>query len=221
MKAADVVRSAAVPVVLTGGLCGLAWAAGLRGFMSQVAAGESAVTWTGTFVWVLLPGVIVGALLGWAEHIRRTGGRRHWRWLALSPLLFASVLLPGLLHPGSALQDGIGGGAIGVPVFGIIGGFALSGRGRRWPRVLCGFVALLAIPSWALTAGDIAPQLELTEPRGMWAALYYWSFLAVLMLASSIPQRDPLPDTGVDQGRSEQDEPDHHVQRNLPKGSRT
>src|SRR5947207_12714193 len=79
-------QRAAVPVLL-GALCGLAWAAALRAFMSEVAGAETGATWSGTCGWILAPGMATGALLGWAGHLRRTGGRRGWRWLALSPLL--------------------------------------------------------------------------------------------------------------------------------------
>ena len=125
------------PLLSIGGVCGLAWVAALRGFMAQVAGAESGVSWGGTFGWILLPGVVTGLLLGWAEYLRRTGGRRGWRWLALSPLLFASVLLPGLLDPATMFQGGIGGGAIGVPLYGMAGGYALSGRGPRLARISC------------------------------------------------------------------------------------
>jgi hypothetical protein len=79
-----------VRLLVLGGVFGLAWSAGLRGFMAEVAGAGSLVDWTGTFGWILLPGVITGALLGWAEFLRRTGGRRGWRWLALSPLVQAA-----------------------------------------------------------------------------------------------------------------------------------
>ncbi|MFI7063233.1 hypothetical protein ACIBL3_19780 [Kribbella sp. NPDC050124] len=46
-----------------GGLCGFAWAAGLRGFMSQVAGDKAGVEWVGTFLWILLPGALIGVLL--------------------------------------------------------------------------------------------------------------------------------------------------------------
>ena len=62
--------------LLVGGLCGLAWAADLRGFMAQIAGTASGVDWAGTFGWILLPGIGVGALLGWAEPLRTSGGRR-------------------------------------------------------------------------------------------------------------------------------------------------
>lgn len=53
-----------------GGLCGLAWAGGLRSFMAAVVGPESQVTWVNTVVWILLVGAVVGALLG--------SGPRSW-----------------------------------------------------------------------------------------------------------------------------------------------
>ncbi len=60
---------------VVGALCGLAWAAALRAFMWEVAGDDAQADWAGTFVWVLLPGAVIGALLGWAEHRRWTGTR--------------------------------------------------------------------------------------------------------------------------------------------------
>jgi hypothetical protein len=196
-------RSELVTRVLVGGICGLAWAAGLRGFMVEVAGPESTVHWEATFGGILLPGVIVGGLLGWAEHLRRTGGRRRWRWLALSPLLLAGILFSRPGDMASLLDNGIGGGAIGVPLIGMAGGYALSGRGSPWARAAAGTVAAASIPIWALTAASVGgPELALDTPRGAWVALYLYSFLVVLMLASAIPHRTavrcssaPRPDT--------------------------
>lgn len=70
-------------LALIGAICGLAWAAGLRSYMTEVAGPESTVTWVGTMALILAPGVMVGGLLGWAEHLRRSGGPRGWRRLAL------------------------------------------------------------------------------------------------------------------------------------------
>jgi hypothetical protein len=179
----------AAMLTIEGGLCGLAWAAGLRGFMTQITD-ESRVSWSGTFGYILLPGLAIGMILGWAEHIRRTGGRRGWRWLALSPLLFAAVLFSeGPLEAPGIVEDGIGGGALGVPLYAMAGGFAMSGRGPRWARALCGGLALTAIPIWAFTAPLIGPDLAVTTPRGLWVAIYYYSFLAVFSLAAAIPHR--------------------------------
>jgi hypothetical protein len=188
-RPAGPVRLPAIPVLL-GALCGLAWAAALRVFMSEVAGPDSDASWLGTFGWILAPGLAAGALLGWAEQMRRAGGRRGWRWLALSPLLFASVLVAGLADPGSMFEGGVGGGAIGVPVLGMVGGYALSGRGPLWGRLLCGALSLSAIPVWALVADNVGgPGLGVDTPRGAWAALLYYALLAVLALASAIPHR--------------------------------
>jgi hypothetical protein len=178
------------PLLAIGGVCGLAWAAALRGFMAQVAGAESGVSWSGTFGWILLPGVATGMLLGWAEYLRRIGGRRGWRWLALSPLLFASVLVPGLLDPATMFQGGVGGGAIGVPIYGILGGYDLSRRGPLWARIGCGLLFATMIPIWVLTVpGFGGPDLAVNTPRGAWVALYYWSLMVVLALACAIPHR--------------------------------
>jgi hypothetical protein len=175
-----------------GAVAGLAWSSGMRGFMAQVAGAETQVHWDLTFVWLLLPGALVGALLGWAEYLRRLGGRRGWRWLAASPLLFSAVLFSNGLDFSGLLEDGIGGGAIGVPALGMLGGLAISGRGPLSGRLVCGALALSSIPVWLLTAADISPDLDPTTARGAWMAVYYWSFLALLALACSIPHR-PCP----------------------------
>ncbi len=184
-------RSRGAAPVLLGGLCGLAWAAGLRGFMAQIVGEDSSVSWSGTFGYILLPGLLIGLLLGWAEHLRRTGGRRRWRWLALSPLLFAAILFSeGPLAVLGIFEDGLGGGAIGVPLYAMAGGYAISGRGPRWGRLAGGLLTLTAVPIWALTVESFAgADLAVTTPRGLWVAVYYYSFLALFMVAAAIPHR--------------------------------
>ncbi|HSE70342.1 MAG TPA: hypothetical protein VLA97_06255 [Nocardioidaceae bacterium] len=182
-------RRAAAALVAVGAVCGLAWAAGLRGMMAEIAGPGSEVDWS-TFTWILLPGTVMGALLGWAEHLRRTGGRRGWRWLALSPLLFAAVLFSRPTEMGAVLEDGIGAGTVAVPLLCMAGGYALSGRGPLWSRSVCGLLALSAVPAWAFSATLVGgPGLALDTPRGAWVALLYYSFLAVLAVACAIPHR--------------------------------
>jgi hypothetical protein len=185
----------AVPLLAIGGICGLAWAAGLRGFMAELAGSGSAVEWYGTFVQILLPGLIVGVLLGWAEHIRRTGGRRGWRWLAVAPIAFTVAVFvspevfKAVLNGQPLLSGGIGGGAIAIPLFGMAGGYALSGRGPVWSRIVLGAVAVVPIPAWAFASSAFGPDFALTTPRGAWVALLYYSFMATLDLACIIPHR--------------------------------
>lgn len=52
------------------------------------------------------------------------------------------------------------------------------------------------VPIWALTVESFGgPDLALSTPRGLWVALYFYSFMALLMLAGSIPLR-PLASRG-------------------------
>ncbi|WP_251039293.1 hypothetical protein [Arthrobacter sp. ISL-72] len=185
-------RSAAP--VAAGVICGIAWAAGFRGYMVELAGPASAFSWWGTFGAILVPGAVAGGLLGWAEALRRAGGRRGWRWLALAPLAFAiaPLLMPGAVE--ALLTQGLGGGAIAVALMGLGGGYALSGRGPLWARLVCGLVSAALTALLALTGPGIAgPALALTEPRGAWVGVLGASFVIVLALASSIPHRPTIP----------------------------
>lgn len=176
-------------MVALGALCGLAWAAAFRAVMSEFA-GYSRVAWVDTFAAILLPGVVVGALLGWAYVIRLRGGRRGWRWLGAAPAAFA---IAPMLLPGAFVQfvtTGLGGGAIAVALLAICGGFAIGGRGPLWARIICGVVSALLIVGVTIITFFIAgPRLAVTEPRGVWVALLAFSLLTLLAIASSIPFR--------------------------------
>lgn len=179
-----------VRYVALGGVVGLAWACALRGFMAEVAGAESGVDWVGTFVFILLPGLLVGGLLGWAAHLRATGDPRYRRRLALSPLLFSAVLISDPSDPLAILEDGVGAGAVAVPLIAIAGGYAVCGRGRALPRAVAGAVALSSVPVWALTATSVGgPGFALGTPHGLWAAMLYLGLLAALALGASIPLR--------------------------------
>lgn len=178
-------RRGATGLVLGGAVCGLAWAAALRAFMAEFAGPESVVDWFGTFEGILLPGAVAGGLLGWAEHLRRTGRRRGW--LTAAPLVFV-LATPSVLV--SVVTDGgIGGGALAVPLFGMAGGFALSRRGPQWARWAAGAFALLPVPAWLIGASLAGGRLAIDTPRGAWAAVLFLSLLVVLSLGCSIPHR--------------------------------
>jgi hypothetical protein len=161
--------------------------------MVEIAGFATAMDWVGTFAQIILPGVLVGGLLGYAEYLRRTGGRRGWRWLAAAPVLMAvaPLLSPEALV--ALVTTGIGGGAIAVPLFGALGGFALSGRGPVLARAICGLVAASGAIAGAIAGAFISPdRLSLTEPRGVWVALLFLSLKVLLALACSIPHRPVL-----------------------------
>ena len=185
-------RAAALSILI-GALLGVTWAAGFRAFMAEIAGPESTFGWYATFVAVLGGAGIVGGLLGWADHIRRTGGRPHWRWLALSPLIFA--LLP-LTVPGTlaALAQGIGTAGIGVALIAIGLGYSLGGRGRTWLRVVVGVLsAAAAVTLVAFTPLISEGRISFTDPRGAWAGTLALGSIIVLGLATSIPFRPVLP----------------------------
>lgn len=173
-----------------GALCGIAWASALRAFMWEVAGSGARVEWAGTFLWVLLPGAVIGALLGWCEYQRWSGPVPHRRWLVWSPMLFAAALV----HDPSDLIGGFAGGiglaAIAVPAMCMVGGYAIAGRGRLAVRAVCGLIALSAVPIWSLTATDVGgPSLSLGNPHGAWAASLYWGLLATFSMAAAVPHR--------------------------------
>jgi hypothetical protein len=176
-------------LVALGALLGLAWSAAMRGYMVELAGRDSCFDWVGTFVLILLPGVVIGAGLGWAEFARRTGGRAGWRWLAVLPALFG---ITALLAPGAFLRfvtTGIGGGAVAVSLTAILGGYAISRRGPLAGRIAAGVVGLTMLAS-AVVSGWLAnPDLVPTEPRGAWVIVLALSLMLVLVLASSIPHR--------------------------------
>jgi hypothetical protein len=174
------VRLSSLGVVL-----GLAWAASLRGFMQQLAGPTSTFTFSGTFGIIIPTGVAVGALLGWAEYQRRIG--RPIRLLILAPLLIGiiPILATGQLDFGP----------IGLAVVAMAGGYALSGRGPRWTRILAGLVNLASLAVTFL-APKPYPDLSYTTAQGAWFDTLAVSLGVVLALACAIPMRraDPAED---------------------------
>jgi hypothetical protein len=172
---------------LIGAVCGLAWAAGLRGLMSVLAGPQSEVSWYGTFVQILLPGVLTGALLGHSAHSKD-------RRLVLAPLLFAvGAFVSPAAFSGQFFAGGVGGGAIALPLFGIAGGHALAGNGPKWTRTVAGLVALAPVPLWPLTNAAFGPDFAVTSARGAWVALFLYSLIAVLGLGCSVPLGARVP----------------------------
>jgi hypothetical protein len=175
-----------------GSLAGLGWAASLRGLMVQVAGADSSFDWARTFVWVLLPGTMIGALLGRALWRLSRGSLPHRRWLVWSPMLFGAVLLSKPLDLLHGFAGGVGLSAVAVPALCMAGGYAIAGRGAAWLRVLAGLVPVSAVPIWALVATDVGgPSLSPTTAHGAWCASLLWSLLATFALAAAIPHLRP------------------------------
>lgn len=172
-----------------GATLGLAWGAGLRGWMAILAGGASSFTWSGTFMGVLLPATLVGAALGWAEQSRRKGDETAWRWTALAPLLF--IAAPALAQESfvAGLASGLGTGAIGTTLIGMLGGYAISGRGPAWASALSRTV-MVALVIAAVVGAAVAPaeqQLGLAMPAGAYVLLTFLVLSGLLAWACAIP----------------------------------
>jgi len=169
--------------VVVGAVCGLAWGSGLRGWMAELA-GRATTFSAGSFLALLLPAAVVGALLGWSWHLRRLDAWRRW-WLSLSPLLLglAPLLLPGAVA--SLLSEGLGGGALWVAAGGVLGGHALGSHGRRASRLAPGVLALVVVVGTGVAGPLVAPD---TDPlRAVWIGLYGAVFVGVLAMAAALP----------------------------------
>lgn len=187
------------PSVAWGAFGGLAWGCALRAYMVELTGSASRVEWVGTYLQILLPAVVTGALLGLAEYFRRTGGRRGWRWLAAAPVI---LTIGPQFTPGAFLTlitTGIGGGAVAVALTGILGGYAVSRRGPLWARIICGALTVVLILGGALAWLGFQTPLMVLIPRGLWVGLLYASLMVVLVMASSIPHR-PVVVTGRAEG---------------------
>ena len=169
-----------IRLILLGAIIGLTWAASLRGFMMALAGPASTFTFSGTFGIIIPTGIIVGALLGWAEHQRRVGSQHGL--LILAPLLIG--IIPNLFTTELDLEP------FGLAVLAMVGGYAISGRGPLWARIVAGSVNLAGVVVTFL-APKPYPDLSVTTPHGAWFATLASSLGITLALACSIPMRRP------------------------------
>ena len=180
-------------LISVGAIAGLAWAGALRAWMAELSGTISAFSW-GTFVGVLLPGLIVGAAIGWASTVGPAASareRRMLRWCAASPLAFA--IAPMLIPEGlvGLLTQGLGGGAVLIALIAIGGGYAFGGGHPMWARAICGALAIGVSILVAVMLGSMmrSTALALTSPRGAWLAVFDLALMLTLIAAASVPFR--------------------------------
>jgi hypothetical protein len=165
-----------------GAVIGIAWAASLRGFMQQLAGPTSTFSFGGTFGIIIPAGTATGALLGWAEYQRRIG--RPYPPLIAAPLLIAIVPTVG--------TGQLDGGPIGLALGAMVGGYAVSGRGPLWARIVAAVISFAGVPA-TFFAPKPYPDLSFTTPHGAWFCTLASSLFVVLALACSIPMLRPSP----------------------------
>ena len=94
-------------------------------------------------------------------------GRRGWRWLAAAPAAFAVAVFVSpdvfrvAINGQPILSGGIGGGAIALPLFGMAGGYTLSGRGPLRSRLVVGVFALIPVPAWVTASSAFGAEFAL------------------------------------------------------------
>ena len=183
--------------------------------MSELAGAASRFEWFGTFGAIVLPGAIVGGLLGWAHAIRVRGGRPGWRWLALAPLLFA---IAPMLMPEALVASRSPRGSAGERSRWRCWRSAADSRypveGPLWARIVCGILSCLLLAGASATAlflGRAAAPGN--EARGWWTLLLAASLLAILVLAASIPFRPVVGENAMDERRSARPQGDRALRR--------
>jgi hypothetical protein len=168
-------------------VAGLAWASSLRAVMMELAGPDSTFTFAGTFGIIIPAGLIVGGLLGLAEYERRAGPQHHV--LIWAPLLLA--IIPSL---GTASVDS---SPLSLAVLGMVGGYAVSGRGPLGARIAAGVVGLAVVPVTFLASKPV-PDLSVTSAHGAWFATLASSLFVTFELACSIPMRRPYASPEAD-----------------------
>jgi len=155
--------------VAVGAVCGLAWAASLRGMMAQFAGIDSTFHWVATFGFILLPGTAMGALFGWAFARRIAGEFRGAVWLTLAP--FAMAVVP-----------------TAIPLLGAFvgAGFLFSRRSRRWVRLLAGIPSLMLLVGAPIGGAFFT---DITDAHGAWLTIQFAALAWVPALAEILLQR--------------------------------
>jgi hypothetical protein len=187
-------RSSFASRSLVGAFLGLAWGASLRAWMVLLAlelGDRPEFSWTGTFAAVLFPAALCGAILGGAVYVAETSAGKRWRWAILSPLLLPlgpAIATDGFIN--ILITTGMGGGAIGVALIGITGGYAFSGFGPKWTRWISGLLALFfaiasVIPFYI--AGPSAPFPP--NVSAAFSMLLFVILMVLLVAGVSAPSR--------------------------------
>jgi len=95
------------------------------------------------------------------------------------------------------LQRGLGTGAIATALIGMLGGYAVAGRGPRWTILLARILiaALIAATVAGAFLAAAEPRQAATTPSGAYLALTFLTFCGLLAWACAIPHL-PVPQTG-------------------------
>ena len=167
-----------------GAVFGLAWAASMRAMMAEVAASDGGSHFSiATFIFLLPPGAVLGAVVAWVLTPARPGMRTPPRWLVWCPLIMCAdpAAAPFMLA------------TIGV-------GWVAAGRGTRKSRMWIGVPSVLFWITLLVMALVVPPSM-LSSLRDAWVAILLFSLLGSLMIVETMVVRRLTP-ASVDSGHA-------------------
>lgn len=160
--------------MIIGAVFGVTWASAMRGMMAELAARDPAGSHFGvaTFIFILSPGAVMGALIAWAVTAPRPGlaaPPQHLKW---APMVVC-------LDPAA------------VPIMlAVVGaGWVAGGRGTPRSRLWIGIpssLMLVALPVAML----IVPPQAWASLRNMWTLTLATSLLGSLVIVETMVVRN-------------------------------
>ncbi len=155
-----------------GAVVGLAWASSMRAMMAEVAASDGGSHFSiATFIFLLPPGALLGAVVGWVLATDRVGMRPPPRWLVWCPMIMCAdpAAAPFMLA------------TIGV-------GWVAGGRGTRKSRLWIGIPSVLFWIALLVMMLVIPPSM-VSSLRDAWIAILLYSLLGSLMIVETMVVR--------------------------------
>lgn len=155
-----------------GAVFGLAWASSMRAMMAEVAASDGGSHFSiATFIFLLPPGALLGAVVAWVLTTDRTGVRPAPRWLVWCPMIMCAdpAAAPFMLA------------TIGV-------GWVAGGRGTRKSRLWIGISSVLFWIALLIMALVVPPSM-LSSLRAAWTGVLLFSLLGSLMIVETMVVR--------------------------------
>lgn len=167
--------------MVCGAVFGLAWASSMRAMMAEIAASDGGSHFSIlTFVLLLPPGALLGAVFAWVLTPDRPGVRPAPRWLVWSPMIMCAdpAAAPFMLA------------TIGV-------GWVAGGRGTRKSRLWIGIPSVLFWIVLLVMALVIPPSI-LSSLRDAWVGILLFSLLGSLVIVETMVVRRLAPADAAD-----------------------
>jgi hypothetical protein len=159
-----------------GAVFGLAWASSMRAMMAELAASEGGSHFSIlTFIFLLPPGAVLGAVVAWVLATDRPGVRPAPRWLVWCPMIMCAdpAAAPFMLA------------TIGV-------GWVAGGRGTRRSRLWIGIPSALFWLVLLIMAMATPPSM-LSSLRDAWVGILLFSLLGSLVIIETMVVRKLAP----------------------------